>query len=414
MKKRIFLALIAVLLLACIIGVVSASADDAQYEVQTSAVSEPELKFYGATLVLNNSVEIRYIANVKNVSNVNDLKLLVWLDPQTEYKKGTERYVVDYAGKTMAVSGVSYPCFDFQNAGAKRMTDNFYAVLYIKTDSGEYYSTPAKYSVLNYAYSKLGKTGTATTDSKLKKLLENLLAYGASAQEYQNYKTDRLPTDDFYQVKVSGGTISDGSSNGLYLEGESVTISAAPTIADGKIFAYWQNSAGTAVSKNTSYTLTVGTKNEIYTAVYECNHQGAWVTEKAATCNSTGVEKRICTVCSEVSTREIPIDQSAHKMGSWSVSVAATCTTSGIEKRVCQNGCGKTDTKTVSATGHNLNSSYVYNSTEHWHNCLNDGCTHTTDKGAHIFNNVSCTVCGASKWGSIGNEADTPVIPLTP
>ena len=188
MKRRIFLVILALILVVSASSVFAVAADGTEASTPAAQASEPSLKFYGATLVLSNTIEIRYIANLKNVEDVNDVKLLVWINAPEEYKKGTERYEVSYAGKTQSVSGVSYPCFDFKNAGAKRMTDNFYAVLYMQTADGvEHYSSPVKYSILNYAYSKLGKTGTMASDPKLITLINSILDYGACSQEYLNY-----------------------------------------------------------------------------------------------------------------------------------------------------------------------------------------------------------------------------------
>ena len=96
----------------------------------------------------------------------------------------------------------------------------------------------------------------------------DMMTYGASAQTYFDYKTDRLANADFYQITVEGGSLSDGTTKGLYLSGETVTLNAPETNADGDPFSHWVNSAEETVATERTYALTVGEANETYTAVY--------------------------------------------------------------------------------------------------------------------------------------------------
>ncbi len=117
-------------------------------------------------------------------------------------------------------------------------------------------------------YSKTGKTGIASTNEKFITLLNEMLNYGASAQEYFGYNTDRLVTADFYQVKTENGILDDMCDHGLYMPGDKVTLCAPQTNAEGKTFVAWKNSLGAVVSENYLFELTVGEQNETYTATY--------------------------------------------------------------------------------------------------------------------------------------------------
>ncbi len=79
---------------------------------------------------------------------------------------------------------------------AKEMTDVIYAESYCVKDGEYFYSDVVPYGVCIYAERKLGKVSAAcaTTDEKLKTLLEEMLRYGAAAQIYFDYKTDKLAT----------------------------------------------------------------------------------------------------------------------------------------------------------------------------------------------------------------------------
>ena len=269
--KLLFLLLTLVIAVSTFCGVYAFASDEAPEATLQNEETAPKASFYGATLVLSNTVQIRYIVRDENVADYNDISVLVWKSAQDEYVSGTEDYTLTYNGKTTNIGGgVKLPSFDFNGVGPQKLADDFYAVVALKTESGVEYSAPAKYSVLNYAYARFGKLGSApSTDENLVLLLEELLEYGAASQKYTKYKTDRLATADFYQIKTSGGKLADGFTSGFYLEGEKVTLTAPEENADGLIFASWQDSEGNEISSEAVTEITVGAKNEVYTAIYK-------------------------------------------------------------------------------------------------------------------------------------------------
>lgn len=264
MKKKLIIAISVMLTLAtlAVFALISGAED-----------VEPSLSIKYCNLSLEGTVHIWYAVD-SNLEDENDVKLLIWTKPQTDgYTKGTESTVLDPQSEKVEIQGDDsleyYTAFVYDKLAAKQMTDVVYARAYVEVNGKAYYSPLNKYSILQYAYSKLGKlNGSGTSDEKLKTTLTKMLEYGASTQELFDYKTTRLATDDWYFIAVSGGTLEeDGAKHGLYLKGDMVTLNADP--ADpGMTFVYWADSAGVAVSITPRFSPIVWDENESYTAVY--------------------------------------------------------------------------------------------------------------------------------------------------
>ena len=257
MKKSLITLITVIALAVCALSVLTVSVG--------AEATEPELSIKYCNLSFRDSICIKYAVE----ANVSDVQLLIWTSPESEYVIGTQDDVIaDHHNET--INGVSYTVFDYTKIVAKKMTDVVYARAYVRVNGVDYYSKAEKYSVLQYAYNKLGKTATASENEELKALLNDMLAYGASAQKYlDDYKTDRLATDDWYQVKLTAGTLDDGFTHGLYRPGDTVTMIAPQTNSEGEIFSHWEDSNENEVANTASYELTVGNANEVYTPVYE-------------------------------------------------------------------------------------------------------------------------------------------------
>ena len=70
---------------------------------------------------------------------------------------------------------------------------------------------------------------------------------------------------------------------------------------------------------------------------------------KAATCTATGTQSRSCASCGK--TESSTIAATGHNWSAWKVTKAATCTAAGTESRSCAS-CGSTETNSIAATGH--------------------------------------------------------------
>ena len=225
------------------------------------AASEPTLTIKTTSLELENTVHMNFKVQSQNIRNTSNVKLLVWDSYPGEYIKGTEDAVLSIL-RTEANTG--YLVFRYTNLAAKDMTKFVYVCAYANINGVEIYSKPTKFSIIQYAYN-------AQSDAKLKPLLDNMLAYGASAQTYFNYKTDFLATDPIVKVRVEGGTHADGFKTMYYQKGETATLTAnAPE--EGMVFSHWVNSAGISVGTDSTLLLPMN-QDDTYTAIYmDKNH----------------------------------------------------------------------------------------------------------------------------------------------
>ena len=206
------------------------------------------------------NVIIKYAVEVKNLPDGATVGVRIeknGIVSEAEFDDITEIY------------GDDYYVFDAKELAADEMTVDVYATPYIKKADGTYiFGDEKKSSVIEYSYKILGRIegGKETTDD-VKTLIGSMLKYGAAVQKYSGKNIDRLATADHYQIKVREGRLSDGHSSGLYVSGEQVDL-IADSVA-GKSFVGWKDSSGTVISMERNLTVTVGTKNETYTATYK-------------------------------------------------------------------------------------------------------------------------------------------------
>ena len=240
---------------------------------------EPQITLVGANVSLKDSVNIVYAAAVKGYDYTKyKTKLLVWKTPQKDYtienalkiieknkdktdKSEIECVIVD--SSYHATLG-SYSCDMFYyGMPAKNIVDQLYVRAYVEIDGKEYYSGTTKYSLLEYLYDQLSKSGLTEYQ---KRMYEIILKYGGRAQDLFDYLRNRRADDTFYSIHVENGTFADGFTRGMFLEGEEVVMkaNAAP---EGKKFAYWQDKNGIILGYDEVLTVKATSAN-IYTAVF--------------------------------------------------------------------------------------------------------------------------------------------------
>lgn len=240
---------------------------------------EPQITLVGANVSLKDSVNIVYAAAVKGYDYTKyKTKLIVWKTPQKDYtienalkiieknkdktdKSEIECVIVD--SSYHATLG-SYSCDMFYyGMPAKNIVDQLYVKTYVEIDGKEYYSDTTKYSLLEYLYDQLSKSGLTEYQ---KRMYEIILKYGGRAQDLFNYFRDRRADDTFYSIHVENGTFADGFTRGMFLENEEVVMkaNAAP---EGKKFAYWQDMNGIILGYDEVLTVKATSAN-IYTAVF--------------------------------------------------------------------------------------------------------------------------------------------------
>lgn len=240
---------------------------------------EPQITLVGANVSLKDSVNIVYAAAVKGYDYTKyKTKLIVWKTPQEDYtienalkiieqnknktdKSKIECVIVD--SSYHATLG-SYSCDMFYyGMPAKNIVDQLYVKAYVEIDGKEYYSGTTKYSLLEYLYDQLAKSGLTEYQ---KRMYEAVLKYGGRAQDLFDYFRDRRADDTFYSIHVENGTFADGFTRGMFLEGEEVVMkaNAAP---EGKKFAYWQDMNGIILGYEEVLTVKATSANT-YTAVF--------------------------------------------------------------------------------------------------------------------------------------------------
>ncbi len=239
---------------------------------------EPYLEIMGYNVVVGNAIYLAYAVFADNLPENSNVELLIWDKPQSKYEKGTERIAL-YAttgravidGKECAV----YVFKDIQNSGnlygmkTVEMATEFYSVAYLPLIDGGVYSKVTKYSLVEYVYNKIGKIGDApTTDEDYIRYLLAILEYGASAHDLLGDKNPRRPDKEYYQVFVTGGTLLDGFSEGIYYQGEKITVTA-PLWDGDKIFSHWIDQTGRVVGTSLVSEITVKAETSTYTPVYK-------------------------------------------------------------------------------------------------------------------------------------------------
>ena len=240
---------------------------------------EPQITLVGANVSLKDSVNIVYAAAVKGYDYTKyKTKLIVWKTPQKDYtienalkiieqnknktdKSKIECVIVD--SSYHATLG-SYSCDMFYyGMPAKNIVDQLYVRAYVEIDGKEYYSGTTKYSLLEYLYDQLAKSGLTEYQ---KRMYEAVLKYGGRAQDLFDYLRNRRADDTFYSIHVENGTFADGFTRGMFLEGEKVVMKANAA-SEGKKFAYWQDMNGIILGYDEVLTVKATSANT-YTAVF--------------------------------------------------------------------------------------------------------------------------------------------------
>ena len=330
----------------------------------SSKSSIPALKIEASNLSFEDAVYVLYAVSHDGIE-ATDIKLLFWTEAQESldaYTVGTESYSKTYVSDNVTVNNTSCAIFKNNELRAKNMADYVYARAYANVDGIEYYSEVSKYSILQYAYNKLGYTGTESTNTALKNMLKSMLQYGADAQIYANYNTDRLSNEQYYQIQVEGGTLEDGFTKGLYHAGETATLTAPEK--DGELlFEGWQNSLGEIVFTDCTVNVKNLEKNETFIAKMSknCPHLNTvTIYGKSATCTEDGISNgEMCLSCGEMVVAQKTVAALGHTERTID-SISATCTEPGLSEGKYCTVCNVITVEQVKieALGHNY-SDYV-------------------------------------------------------
>ncbi|MBR6252673.1 MAG: hypothetical protein IKR04_02395, partial [Clostridia bacterium] len=139
----------------------------------------------------------------------------------------------------------------------------------------------------------------------------------------------------------------------------------------------------------------------------EAHSWGSGTITTSPTCTATGVRTYTCSVCSKTKTATeaalghnpgtaatcttaqtctrcgtVIVNALGHDWGDWTRVTNPTCTTKGQDKRVCRRDSSHVETRDVAALGHNWDTAWTTDGSNHWHKCLN-GCGEKNSNGAH-------------------------------
>ncbi|MBR3714327.1 MAG: hypothetical protein IKM18_00285 [Clostridia bacterium] len=192
-----------------------------------SQTQEEAPRIVAHTLSLKETVYIMYA--VKFPSSFDGGGIIVFEGtPPAEYGHGMGGTVISENLGYTTLDGEKCYVFAYSGLSSKEMSVDVYAVPYV-ISGGEYiYGSADKYSIIQYANAKMS--------GESEHLLRTLLDYGAAAQEYFGFNTQRLANADYVKVSVQNALLPDGMAYGMYLVGESLP---PPLPKDGEVFGGW-------------------------------------------------------------------------------------------------------------------------------------------------------------------------------
>ena len=257
MRKKIAItAIILMALLAVAVG------------IGAYAASEPEISVeYGRLSYKDGVVTMDYAVEFKKVGSDAERGLLIWKsDSDGNYVKGREDILLS-SDKFVVIDGVVYNKFSLDGIAERELTDDIYAVAYAKIGTTIYYSNVVKYSPLRYVYTVEGRIGSySAPDGRVPEFLSQMVENGAAAQIRDSYKIDRLATEAFVEVKLTGGSFADGTNEIFAVAGSQVAV--FPDEPSDKVIAGWQDSSGVSVAADSLEYITVPDKNCTVEAVF--------------------------------------------------------------------------------------------------------------------------------------------------
>ena len=307
-----------------------------------SAETSPRVSVEYCNLTFEDETYVKYAVEFSGIPDGSltrsNTGMLYWTEPQRIYTVDSAEYSSEIIGYTF-IAGEKYYTFSYDRLTAKQMTDYVYSVAYAVIDGVCYYSEPVKYSILTYAYDKLGYTGTKSDSTEYRELLRDLLDYGADAQMRFGYNTDRLANDRYREVVVESGRLPDGTDRGLYLTGEVLRV----TGGDGE-----RVTEITVGDESVRVNALTGEQH----AYHSCDLERTLISETAPTCTADGFYSYACGICgkkapsvkaSDLSPTDpyySPDRHDAHGHSfTCSTHIPATCTEDGYDVYECENGC---------------------------------------------------------------------------
>ena len=178
--------------------------DRASIGEETACTGRDEnLKFSEYNLSLESSIRMNFYVPVANLSDYKNVRVISIKEEfgDSSAKKSYKKRII--SPKTVTRNHVQTYSFEFTDIAAKQMGDDIYLAIYAEDNSGNTYIGPVKkYSVKTYADYIVSHNYAA----KLKKMVVDMLNYGAQAQQYFKYKTDMLVNADLTAAQSAYGS----------------------------------------------------------------------------------------------------------------------------------------------------------------------------------------------------------------
>ena len=151
MNKKLLAVLVCAILALCAlfsaVSIVNAESEEPE---------DPDLRIYACSLAFKGSTYINYAVQGNELDNV---KMLIWTEPDTAYEYGSQDRILE-STERQTINGTPSLVFRYTELSAKQMTDVVYARAYVEKSGTYFYSEVKKYSIMQYAYNKTGRTGT--------------------------------------------------------------------------------------------------------------------------------------------------------------------------------------------------------------------------------------------------------------
>ena len=264
-------------------NVVSGKAEDV-------ATEEPSLEIVSQNMQFQSKLYLMFAVHKANTDA--EVKMLYWVNPQTEYTIETNDEEVSKSGvrnkeQDRVIEGKPCEIFNFPIRSTD-MARVIYARAYVEIPSEDgtteiVYSDTIRYSAIDYVYKKKADGVEHTYE----KLLDAMLVYGASAQIHFGLdkadlegteenaakyvaETERVATDDYYMVTVESGALSDGFNSGRFTVKEKIDIQAPEENEEGLPFLCWQDQVGNYYYEDEGKVSLNGIKGDTtFTPVYD-------------------------------------------------------------------------------------------------------------------------------------------------
>ncbi len=184
-------------------------------DVAKASVDVSKLVIEQKSLNVSDNVNIVFYVPV-GAGDKNDIKVNVTENgtdfevsaAATDYKVGEEAVYYRYVYRGISAYEIDTPVYAYAYSASNPS---------LKSET-------MKYSVLQYAYSKLGKAD-GTADASLGNLLTAMLSYGSAAAQYSG--NDLNFADDYVYVSVANAMFADGFSHGVFKKGTQQTLTIA-------------------------------------------------------------------------------------------------------------------------------------------------------------------------------------------